>query len=245
MPTIAYEGIYVAMPWIFRTTNTTHHPELAFSRDGVHYRRDFRAPFIDRGHPLDFDGTSIYSRVPIVHGDRILVFYSGTNWRSPEQLLELGDRATAAIGLATVRLDGFVSLDGAKGTATDVRPMRGAAPEYSEVVTRSFSFSGSRLHLNVETALQQWGPRRAAGAARGAAGAQPRLRRGIPVRGRRSDDVVRPRQRGLLGRQRRPERVRGQGSQAALLLQELQALLVPVRVGLPLGQFPGGRRLTH
>ena len=88
MPTIAYEGIYVAMPWIFRTTNTTHHPELAFSRDGVHYRRDFRAPFIDRGHPLDFDGTSIYSRVPIVHGDRILVFYSGTNWRSPEQLLD-------------------------------------------------------------------------------------------------------------------------------------------------------------
>ncbi len=157
MPTIAYEGIYVAMPWIFRTTNTTHHPELAFSRDGVHYRRDFRAPFIDRGHPLDFDGTSIYSRVPIVHGDRILVFYNGTNWRSPEQLLTLGDKATAAIGLATARLDGFVSFDGAKGTPTDVAPMRGGPLEYSEVVTRSFSFSGSRLHLNVETALQQWG----------------------------------------------------------------------------------------
>ena len=157
MPTIAYEGIYVAMPWIFRTTNTTHHPELAFSRDGVHYRRDFRAPFIDRGHPLDFDGTSIYSRVPIVHGDRILVFYNGTNWRSPEQLLTLGDRATAAIGLATARLDGFVSFDGAKGTPTDVAPMRGGPLEYSEVVTRSFSFSGSRLHINVETALQQWG----------------------------------------------------------------------------------------
>ena len=157
MPTIAYEGIYVAMPWIFRTTNTTHHPELAFSRDGVHYSREFRAPFIERGHPLEFDGTSIYSRVPIVHGDRVLTYYSATNWRSPEQLLTLGDRATAAVGLATARLDGFVSFDGAKGTPTDVAPMRGGPREYSEVVTRSFSFSGSRLHLNVETALQQWG----------------------------------------------------------------------------------------
>ena len=157
MPTIAYEGIYVAMPWIFRTTNTTHHPELAFSRDGVHYRREFRAPFIERGHPLEFDGTSIYSRVPIVHGDRVLTYYSATNWRSPEQLLTLGDRATAAVGLATARLDGFVSFEGAKGTPTDVAPMRGGPLEYSEVVTRSFSFSGSRLHVNVETALQQWG----------------------------------------------------------------------------------------
>ena len=157
MPTIAYEGIYVAMPWIFRTTNTTHHPELAFSRDGIHYKREFRTPFIQRGHPLEFDGTSIYSRVPIVHGDRVLTYYSATNWRSPEQLLALGGRATAAIGLATTRLDGFVSFDGAKGTPVDVVPMRGGPPEYSEVTTRSFSFTGSRLRLNVETALQQWG----------------------------------------------------------------------------------------
>ena len=157
MPTITYEGVYVATPWIFRTTNTTHHPELAFSRDGIRYRREFRTPFIERGHPLEFDGTSIYSRVPIVHGDRILVYYSATNWRSPEQLLTLGDRATAAVGLATSRLDGFVSFDGAKGTPVDVAPMRGGPAEYSEVVTRSFGFSGSRLHVNVETALQQWG----------------------------------------------------------------------------------------
>jgi hypothetical protein len=157
MPTMAYEGVYVAIPWIFHTTNTTHHPELAFSRDGIHYRRDFRSPFIERGHPLDFDGTSIYSRAPFVHGDRIMTYYSGTNWRSPEQLLSLGDKATAAIGLAVSRLDGFVSLDGAKGRASDVPPKRYRAAEYSEVVTRSFSFSGSRLHINVETALQQWG----------------------------------------------------------------------------------------
>jgi hypothetical protein len=157
MPTIAYEGIYVAMPWVFRTTNTTHHPELAFSRDGVHYRRDYRSPFITRGHPLEFDGASIYSRVPIVHGDRILTFYNGTNWRSPEQLLALGDRATAAVGLAVTPLDGFVSLDGTKGLAGTTTPLRPRVAEFSEVVTRSFSFSGSRLHLNVQTALQQWG----------------------------------------------------------------------------------------
>jgi hypothetical protein len=154
-PVIAYEGIYVGMPWIFRTTNTTHHPELAFSRDGIHYERKFRTPFIERGPKWEFDSTSIYALRPIVHGDRILTYYQATNWRSPEQLLALGDKADRAVGLAITRLDGFVSLDGAKGSPSKW-PARDAVP-YSEVVTRSFSFSGSQLHVNVERALQYGG----------------------------------------------------------------------------------------
>ena len=158
MPTIVYENIYVGMPWIFSTTNTTHHPELAFSRDGIHYERRYRSPFIQRGSRWEFDCTSIYAGAPFVHKDRILCFYEATNWRSPETLLSLGEKATAAVGLATLPLDGFVSLDGGKGTATDVVPMGGAnLAEYSQAVTRSFSFSGSRLYLNLQAALQQWG----------------------------------------------------------------------------------------
>jgi hypothetical protein len=49
-----------------------------------------------------------------------------------------------------------VSLDGAKGTVYPV-PLRPRVPEYSQMVTRSFGFSGSQLHLNMESALQQWG----------------------------------------------------------------------------------------
>ncbi len=157
MPTFPYEGMLVGLLWIFRTTNMTHHPELAFSRDGIRYNRQYREPIIERGARWEFDCTSIYAKRPIVHGDRILLYYTATNWRSPETLLALGDRSTAAVGLATLPLDGFVSLDGAKGRATDVPPGPGQIAEYSEFVTRSFSFTGSELHLNVQAALQQWG----------------------------------------------------------------------------------------
>ena len=84
-------------------------------------------------------------------------FYTGRNWRSPETLLELGERATGAVGLATSRRDGFVSVDGIKGLAGTAPVGRPHFPEYSELVTRSFSFSGSRPHLNLEAARQQWG----------------------------------------------------------------------------------------
>ena len=144
MPAITYEGIYVGMLWIFRTTNTTHHPQIVFSRDGIHYNRNYREPFIVRGAKGDFDATSIYVITPVVHGNCIFTYYTGTNWRSPETLLTLGDKAIAGVGLAITLLDGFVSLDGAR-------------TNWSEMVTRSFGFSGTQLHLNLSSALQQWG----------------------------------------------------------------------------------------
>jgi len=144
MPAITYADRYVGLLWIFSTTNTTHYPEAVFSRDGIHYERRYRQPFIPRGSRADFDATSIYALAPVVHGDRILTFYAGTNWRSPETLLALGDRATAGVGLAITSRDGFVSLDGAR-------------TDFSEMVTRSFGFSGARLCLNLRAALQQWG----------------------------------------------------------------------------------------
>ena len=164
MPVIAYEGMYVGMLWIFRTTNVTHHPEVVFSRDGFHYQRNYREPFIPRGGARgDFDSSSVYVRDVIVHGDRILSYYAGTNSRSPEIALELGDKSTTGIGLAVSRLDGFVSLDSGNGwvvTETPEDELRNISmgdyhrqisqgPEsFSQVVTRPFSFSGSQLHLN-------------------------------------------------------------------------------------------------
>ena len=130
--------------WIFSTTNTTHHPEFVFSRDGLNYHRDFREPIIARGDNGDFDSVSLYAMRPIVHNDEVLCYYFGTNWRSPEQLEQLGDKATAGIGLARLPLDGFVSLDGARR-------------DVSMVLTRAFTFKGDALYLNLQAALQQWG----------------------------------------------------------------------------------------
>ena len=174
MPAITYEGWYVGMLWIFHTTNVTHHPEIVFSRDGIHYQRNFRQPFIQRGDtPAVFDSNSIYAGVPIVLDDRICTFYHGINWRSPETAIELGDRAMGAVGLAVSPIDGFVSLDGGKGVPADVghdNPTDNVESVYkersarvsdqawraafSQVTTRAFGFSGSQLRLNVRSAAQ-------------------------------------------------------------------------------------------
>ena len=105
-----------------------HHVELAFSRDGIHYDRRYREPFTQRGARSEFDCNSIYGRSPLLHGDRILFFYHGLSYRSPETLLALGDKAKGAVGLATLPLDGFVSMDGVGGALS-----RDVAP-YSEMV---------------------------------------------------------------------------------------------------------------
>ena len=119
----------------------------------------------------------------MLHGDRMLFYYHGLNYRSPETLLALGDKAIGAVGLATLPLDGFVSVDGAKGAES-----RDAAP-YSELVTRSFGFTGSRLHVNVKAAPQ--------GEAQAelrveVVGAEPPSDRGVRVRRRRPDRRVGP-----------------------------------------------------
>jgi len=144
MPTTFYEGWYLAFPWIFSTTNTRISPQFAFSRDGVRYQRDFREAIIPLGDPGDFDGVTVYAQEPIVHGGEIFCFYTGTNWRSPEQLEQLGPKARAAIGLAKLPLDGFVSFEGARR-------------EFSTVTTRTLTFRGTQLVLSLYAALQQWG----------------------------------------------------------------------------------------
>ena len=144
MPTAFHEGWYLGSLWIFSTTNTTHEPQFVFSRDGVNYNRMYRQPIISRGDQGDFDAVSIYANEPLVYQDKVFYYYTGTNWRSPEQLLLLGDKAAAGIGLATLPRDGFVSLEGARH-------------EWSVATTRSLTFSGKNLYLNLQAALQQWG----------------------------------------------------------------------------------------
>jgi len=159
MPSLVYEGIHVGLLWNFRTTNTTILPQVVFSRDGIHYNREFREPFIRRGDPNDFDAAVVYVNAPVVYGDQIFTYYTGANWRSPQDLLDLGDKAIGAIGLAVTPLDGFVSVDGGKGSMElNSAATASASPNsFGQMTTRSFTFSGNRLYLNVECALQQWG----------------------------------------------------------------------------------------
>lgn len=140
-----YAGLYVGLLWNFRSNKATHEPELIFSRDGIHYERNYRQPFVARGPKDSYDSVSITTSVPIFHNNQILVHYSGRNWRSVDTLVEIEGNGMSMIGLATLPLDGFVAIDGAKG-------------RFSELVTRSFGFSGNSLVVNVASALQNaWG----------------------------------------------------------------------------------------
>ena len=144
---IPYHGRIAGMLWTFRTTNTVMYPQFTFSRNGIHYDRRFREPLIPLGADGAFDSVLVSALQPIVHGDRILIYYRGRNWRAPEQLDRLGEaRAQGAVGLAVLPLDGFISLDGAA-----------TAGDYSEVVTRSFVFSGSTLLLNAQAGFPSQG----------------------------------------------------------------------------------------
>ena len=90
MPVIYYEGHYLGLLWTFRTIRTTIVPQLVFSRDGIHYARDYREPFIARGAKGTFDAAVVYPNEPTVHGDRILIYYSGCNHRARETTEALG-----------------------------------------------------------------------------------------------------------------------------------------------------------
>ncbi len=144
MPVMAYEGVYIGVPWIFRTTNTLHYPELAFSRDGIRYQRPYRQALVSLGDFGDFDESTIYVSQPFVHKGEIRIYYYGGNWRGSEALYEKGDKARFSIGLATVKEDGFVSVDAGK-----IHP--------GELVTRLFSFEGDALCVNMEAAKYNHG----------------------------------------------------------------------------------------
>ena len=137
----AYAGMYVGLIRVFYTQGATHHPEVCFSRDGIHYERNYREPFIPRGAKGSFDCVGVMPDAFIPHGDRVFIYYLGTNWRSEVTAKELGDRTVRAVGLATVPIDGFVSVFGGK-------------LDFGEMVTRAFGFKGFRLYLSGEPAIK-------------------------------------------------------------------------------------------
>jgi hypothetical protein len=144
LPMRAYEGYYVGLVWDFSTTNTFYTPEFIFSRDGIHFDRDFREPYVGRGDTGAFDSVCVYVDAPIVHGDNMFVYYTGVNWRAPEQLASLGDKAHGGVGLAMAKRDSFVSIDSGR-------------VDTAVVVTRPFGFTGDHLYVNLQRAEQGWG----------------------------------------------------------------------------------------
>ena len=144
MPALRYEGMYLGFPWAFRTNQLTHVPQLVYSRDGLHFARTpGRNDFLPLGARGSFDDGNAYLVRPVTHGDRLWLYYTGTRWRDALDLFELGDSARDSIGLATLPLDGFVSME--------------AGPNEGTLTTRALTFAGDRLAVNMQAGRKGYG----------------------------------------------------------------------------------------
>ncbi len=146
---VAYESIMLGAFQIYlgpsnEDANATGIPKvtninLAFSRDGFHYSRADREPIIesskqagawDRGYLHQLNS------VCVIVGDELRFYYSGfAGDETKAGQGTSGSMANAGLGYATMRRDGFVSLDGT-----------------GEVVTRLMRFDevNDRLFINAK-----------------------------------------------------------------------------------------------
>ena len=125
MPAFPYQGLYVGLPWIYGAryfksgeysvkklheaqadSPRTMEVQLAWSWDLINWTRPpERQQFIPRGAKGQWDGGMIVTaRAPVPVGDKLHFYYGGCDGLHDDK------RVNAAIGLATLRLDGFCSL---------------------------------------------------------------------------------------------------------------------------------------
>lgn len=130
MPTKEYAGIFFGFLWPFRW-NDRIHTELAWSRDGIHFERHpLRARLVDYGPADSWEDEMVFASHWVEVGDEWRIYYAG--WDGPHNVKE----RTGAIGLATVRKEGFISLRGPRGGGV--------------VCTKVLRWPGGKLFLNAD-----------------------------------------------------------------------------------------------
>ena len=113
-PVFAYQTLYLGLMSIYRAEDDEgyfHGPiftELVSSRDGVHWLREEgnRPPILECGPVRTWDHGMVSAACVLVVGDQLRLYYSG--YDGLHDYLPFH----SAVGLATLRKDGFVSLDG-------------------------------------------------------------------------------------------------------------------------------------
>jgi len=117
----------------------TIHTELVASLDGIDWQRIQREPFWDLGGEGRWDEVISLAGRPIVARDKIWIYYTGQGRvaqtpgvSKPEKI----GKWNVDTGLATLRLDGFASLD--------------AVGEEGRLVTKEFELAGNNLLVNTD-----------------------------------------------------------------------------------------------
>ena len=152
-----YESLMLGMFAIFRGPENdicaaegvpkTMDLELAYSRDGFHFSRPDRTPFLASSRKIgDWNRAYLHAcgGVCLVVHDRIFIYFAGFSGLSPKLgATDTGSSglsrrvmyAGASTGLATLRRDGFARMEAGAGGGT--------------LTTRPVIFKGDRLFVNV------------------------------------------------------------------------------------------------
>jgi len=129
----AYESMYMGLLWIFRATDADGYyignvyTEIVSSHDGVHWTREEapRPAMLPLGPAGAWDDGQLYTaRSPVRVGNELWIYYGACDnvHGYTTKLLN------CSIGLATLRKDGFASLDaGATPGTVTTRSLAGAA----------------------------------------------------------------------------------------------------------------------
>ena len=140
MPINIYEGIYLGMIWIYREgVDGTIDTSLATSRDGINWQRVLdRQTFLTLGEKGSWeDGMTRISQNFITHNNQLYFYYGGVNGpHTGRKFKQVERKHKSMLGLATLRRDGFVSLD--------------AGEAEGHILTKPLTLDGRDLHLNVD-----------------------------------------------------------------------------------------------
>jgi hypothetical protein len=122
-----------------------NHIQVGFSRDGFHWSRPLRDPFINVSERAgDWNWANVQSAggCCLVVGDRLFFYVSGR-----AGVPGTDSPGTCSTGLATLRRDGFASLD---SLADHLPRAAGLAPRARAVTTRPVRFTGTHLFVNAD-----------------------------------------------------------------------------------------------
>ena len=119
MEVMQYEGMYLGFTTIFAHGSEEDQPfdrgevQLVYSRDGQHWERWNGKVFLPYSDQLgNFDWGMVYvAQAPLVVRDEIHIYYAGHGHDHRHNLPTGVEQLRGGVGLAKLRLDGFVSIE--------------------------------------------------------------------------------------------------------------------------------------
>jgi hypothetical protein len=146
---VAYESILLGLFTIFRGERPQREKPnevcVGYSRDGFHWARPDRGAFIPVSeHAGDWNWANVQSAggCCLIVGDRLHFYVSGR-----KGVVGTSDPGICSTGLATLRRDGFVSMDH-RAAGRPVERITALPP--GTLVTRPVRFSGRHLFVNID-----------------------------------------------------------------------------------------------